>query len=172
MYDIITIKSQKEFDELDVNSKDIILIRFGDKENPAIINKAIPNSMLILRDEHFADIKTDEGVYCTITAYNKSTVRCYSRAKVYVEHNAYAEIHTMCDVCARDFSTVSVYADKAYILASNFSEIYARNNTKVVLAEGNSIIHLYDNSYANIISDSVLCCPDESFNGVIKREIE
>ena len=135
----ITIKSQNELDEIPLNFKGRIYIKFGDYWNPGIIKNRY---------------------YYTVEAYNNSTVKACGNSTVEACDNSTVIACDNSTVEACDNSTVGA-CNNSTVRAYNNSTVEAYNNSTVeacgnstVEACGNSTVRAYNNStvraYGNV----------------------
>lgn len=154
----IIIKSQKEFDELDTSTKAIINIDFGDKDNPAKINKNFPKGLIYIIDT-YANIYSPA---VSVHAYGNSYIKAYNDILVFAYDETTVEAHHNAHV-------ISIITDDVKIILHDESRVFVTCTSKnvVIDAYGSSFVEVAEQSIAtiNIKSRYVRCKICEGFSG-------
>lgn len=142
----IKVTSQSELDRLPLDTKGIIQIDFGDKNNPARINNTFLSPIVVLGDSYVLAEANDNHIVaqnrCTVEAYNSTTIDAQNMSTIIAMDSAQVNAMNHSKVIAKDESVV---------FGKGNSSIIARDNSAVILSE-KSHVELHDT--AQILTDS------------------
>ena len=145
----ITVKNQKELDDIPLDFKGRIYIEFGTPLDRAIVKNKYYYSVVARNNSTVEACNNSTVEACnnsTVEACNNSTVRAYNNSTVVARNNSIVEAYNNSTVVAWDNSTV---------VACNNSIVRAYNNS-IVEAYNNSIVVAWDNSTVEACNNSIV----------------
>ena len=145
----ITVKSQKELDDIPLDFKGRIYIEFGTYSNPAIVKNQYYYTV-----EAYDNSTVEARGNSTVRAYNNSTVIAHDNSTVIARGNSTVRAYNNSTVIACDNSTV-IACDNSTVIACDNSTVIARGNSTVE-ARGNSTVEAYDNSTVEAYGNSTV----------------
>ncbi len=137
----ITVKSQKELDDIPIDFKGRIYIQFGDCWNPAVV-----------KNKYYRTVEACDN--STVRACDNSTVRAYGNNTVEACDNSTVRAYGNSTVRAYGNSTVEA-CDNSTVRAYNNSTVEAYDNSTVE-ACGNSTVEAYGNSTVEACDNSTV----------------
>ena len=129
----ITVKNQEELNDIPLDFKGRIYIKFGTYSNPAIVRNSY---------------------YYSVRACDNSTVEAYDNSTVEACDNSTVEAYDNSTVKACGNSTVKAYDNSTVIAYDNSTVIACGNST--VRACGNSTVRAYNNSTVRACDNSTV----------------
>ena len=143
----ITVKNQEELNDIPLDFKGRIYIKFGTYSNPAIV-----------RNSYYYSVRACDN--STVEAYDNSTVEACDNSTVEAYDNSTVKACGNSTVKAYDNSTVIAY-DNSTVIACGNSTVRACGNS-TVRAYNNSTVEAYDNSTVRACDNSTVRACDNS----------